>query len=128
MVRVTDEQVQRVVDIPSGVEVETFIEVASRLVDDVLASAGLSSGRLADIELYLSAHLVALTEEGGGITMQRTGASSIQYAQLKGEGLKLTRFGQIALDLDTSGKLKASVRPKARGQFLGGFTKRGQTS
>ncbi len=128
MIRVTDDQVQRVVDLPSGVEVQLFIEVASRLVDEVLASSGLSSGQLADIELYLSAHLVTLTEEGGGITMQRTGASSVQYAQLKGEGLKLTRFGQMALDLDTSGKLKASVRPKARGQFLGPFVRRGQTS
>jgi len=128
MIRVTDDQVQRVVDIPSGVEVQTFIDVASRLVDEVLVSSGLTSARLADIELYLSAHLVALTEEGGGITLQRTGASSVQYTQLKGDGLKLTRFGQMALDLDTSGKLKASARAKARAQFLGPFTTKGQVS
>ena len=112
-IRVTEHQVQLVIGVESGIDMSLFIEVASRLVDEVLATSSLSGKRLADIELYLAAHLAALTEEGGGVTMQRTGASSVQYAQLQGNNLSLTRFGQMAMSLDTTGKLIASSKEKA---------------
>ena len=118
-IRVTEHQVQLVVDIPSGEDVQLFIDIASRLVDELLSTSSLTSKRLADIELYLAAHLVVLTTEGGGVTMQRTGASSVQYSQLQGDDLKLTRFGQMALALDTTGKLASSRKEKARINFLG---------
>ncbi len=118
-IRVTDHEVQLILGSESGTDVQIYIDVASRLVDEVFSGSSLSTKRLADIELYLAAHLGALTEEGGGVTLQRTGQSSIQYAQLQGDDLKLTRFGQIALALDTTGVLKASVKDKARLQFIG---------
>lgn len=118
-IRVTEHQVQLVIGVESGVDLELFIEVASRYVDEVLSSSSLSTKRLADIELYMAAHLAALTEEGGGVTMQRTGSSSVQYAQLQGNNLNLTRFGQMAASLDTTGKLAASSKEKARFSTFG---------
>ena len=118
-IRVTEHQVQIIIGIESGIDMSLFIEVASRLVDEILATSSLSSKRLADVELYLAAHLAALTEEGGGVTMQRAGASSVQYAQLQGNNLSLTRFGQMALSLDTTGKLAASTKEKARFSVFG---------
>lgn len=116
-VRVTESQVKEI--IPTNSDVQIFIDVASRLIDEVFATTELSADRLTDIELYLSAHLVALTEEGGGVVAQRIGSTSVQYAQLRGDNLKLTRFGQIALALDTTGVLASSAKEKARFQGFG---------
>lgn len=118
-IRVTDHEVQLILGAESGTDVQIYIDVASRMVDEVFSGSSLSTKRLADIELYLAAHLGALTEEGGGVTLQRTGQSSVQYAQLQGDKLKLTRFGQMALLLDTTGVLEASNKEKARLQFIG---------
>ncbi|KKM90837.1 hypothetical protein LCGC14_1234670, partial [marine sediment metagenome] len=75
--------------------------------------------QLRDIELYLSAHLATLTIDGGGVSLERIGSSSIQYAQLQGDKLYLTRFGQLAIMLDTTGKLVASSKEKARFRSFG---------
>ncbi len=116
--RVTEDDVQKILGSESGVDLQLFIDVASRWVDDVLSGSSLTADRLGDIELYLAAHLGALTEEGGGVTLQRTGQSSVQYAQL-GEGLESTRFGRVALTLDKTGKLTSSVKEKATFQAIG---------
>ena len=117
--RVTEDDVQKILGSESGVDLQLFIDVASRMVDEVFSGSSLSPSRLGDIELYLAAHLGALTEEGGGVTLQRTGQSSVQYSQLRGDNLKLTRFGQMALALDTTGALASSTKEKATFQAIG---------
>ena len=102
-IRVTEQQVNSLISASSGIDVDLLINVASRYIDELLATSSLSADRLADIELYLAAHLVALSEEGGGVTQQRIGSTSVQYAQLRGDKLTLTRFGQTALALDPTG-------------------------
>lgn len=121
-VRVTEHQVTGLISVSSGVDVDLLINVASRYIDELLGTSSLTADRLADIELYLAAHLVALSEEGGGVTQQRIGATSIQYAQLRGDKLMLTRFGQTALALDTTGLLDSAQKSKANLKFFGALT------
>ncbi len=121
-IRVDEHEVQLIVDVPSGEDMSLFIEVASRYVDNVFSTTTLAADQLRDIELYLSAHLATLTIDGGGVSLERIGSSSIQYAQLRGDKLYLTRFGQLAMMLDTTGKLVASSKEKARFRSFGAAT------
>ncbi len=119
-VRVTEDQVKEIIS--TSLSVSIFINVASRYIDEILGSSSLTADRLGDIELYMAAHLVALTEEGGGVTMQRVGSTTVQYAQLRGSKLSLTRFGQMALTLDTTELLEKSEKPKASLTMIGAAT------
>lgn len=118
-IRVTEDELQSIIDAESGADLQIFIDIASPWVDEVFKSTTLVASQLKSIELYLSAHLATLTLEGARVTMEKTGQSSIQFASFSGEGLKSTRFGEIAIALDTSGKLISSTLEKARFQVLG---------
>lgn len=97
-------------------DIDRLIVVANRLVTDVLSGKGMSDERLRDIELYISAHLVALTDQDAGmVTRKSVGETEAEYGGELGAGLAATRFGRMALDLDTSNAL--SSVGKARAQF-----------
>ena len=119
-IRITEDEVKKIIS--TSLDVGIFINVASRFVDEVLGGSSLSADRLGDIELYLASHLTALSEEGGGVTMQRVGSTTIQYSQLQGSQLSLTRFGQMALLLDTTGLLKKNEKEKAGLSVIGAAT------
>ncbi|KKK58041.1 hypothetical protein LCGC14_3048420 [marine sediment metagenome] len=114
MARVTVDQVNDIVDTKR--DCTPFIETANLMVTEDLVGKGLTDARLVKIELYLSAHLVVLTEERGGLTRTRTGDATDGYAAptRMGTGLELTRYGQMVMQLDTTGTLKASNKLKAR--------------
>lgn len=90
-------------------DVTPFLETASLLVDEILASSGLSVNRLDAIKKYLAAHFVWITETVG-LVSKDIGATKEVYRTYsdKSVGLSSSRYGQTALALDTSGKL-ASV-------------------
>ena len=115
MARVTDNEVCAVVDTKR--DVSPFIETANLIVEEQLVSAGMTPARLKQIELYLSAHFVAITEERGGLTSTGTGASKETYFGLLGEGLKATRYGQQVISLDTSGILVLESGGKSQAEF-----------
>lgn len=104
MTLVTDAEVKKIID--TELDTTPFITTAHLIVTEDLGSAGYSSDRQKQIELYLAAHFTALMEEGGGITRRRMGDSDESYALVKGNGLMLTRYGQQAMAFDTSGILK----------------------
>ena len=104
MALVTDAEVKEIID--TELTTTTFITTAHLIVTEDLGDAGYSSDRQKQIELYLAAHFTALMEEGGGITRRRMGDSDESYALVKGNGLMMTRYGQQAMALDTSGILK----------------------
>lgn len=97
----------------------TFIASANLLVNEELASAGLSAARLTQIELYLSAHFAIITLEKGGLTRQKIGESEdfFQTWTNTAVGLNATRYGQQATTMDTSGKLAALASGKLRASF-----------
>ena len=102
--------------IPADTITGNFIATANAIVNEQLVGKGISDDMLERIEMYLAAHLVTLSEERGGITRDRMGDSDTSYAQIYGSGLNSTRFGQIAVLMDTTGTLAsiANVKPKAQ--------------
>lgn len=116
MPRVTSPEVKLV--FPSDRDLNPFITTASLLVDEELVGTNQSSTRLKQIELYLAAHFAALTEEGAALTSTRTGKSEDEYAPgIFGESLRSTRFGQLAISLDTSGRLAMLSSTKGKAVF-----------
>lgn len=81
---------------------------ASLLVDEELAGAGLSAGRLRQIELYLSAHFATMASERAANLSSETidDLGSRVYAGTTGAMLSATRYGQQAMTLDTSNNLR----------------------
>ncbi len=105
---VTPEEVRAVIDtVPDSVDLATFIETANLIITEQITDATISAARLRQIELYLSAHFVAITRERGGLTSDETGESKAEFSDVYEAGFALTRFGQAAMQLDTSGVLKA---------------------
>lgn len=101
----------------SDVIVTSSIDMASRYIDTVLVGEGVDALRLADIELWLSAHFIAMRDQDEGMTVeQEAGDAKAKYSGQYGMSLNLTRYGQMAIFLDTSGKLAAASKasPKAR--------------
>lgn len=115
MARVTDSEVKAIID--TSRDTTPFINNANLLITEILANSGLSTDRLKMIELYLSAHFVAVTEEKGGLTSSKVGNSSDSFGGDYTQGLNLTRYGQQAVLLDTSGLLAGMATPKKRAEF-----------
>jgi hypothetical protein len=110
MARITDEDLRGIIDTER--DTAPFIATATLRIDEELVSKGLSAARLQQIELYLAAHYVAITEP----VLQSVGNSGDNMTyQLPtaGTGLAATPYGLQALALDTSGTLAATLQLKA---------------
>ncbi len=103
MTRVTSSEVKGL--IKTSFDVDPFIATSNLLVDESLVGQGLSDARLTQIELWLAAHFTAVAEERGALLASDKGDSEEEYGLKVGEGLNMTRFGQQALLLDTTGIL-----------------------
>ncbi len=103
--------------ISDGTLQSSFIDTAHVYVDDHLVGSTLSAAMLAKIELYLSAHFVALTEERGGLVESELGEARDRYSDVYEGGLKSTRYGLMALSLDTTGILTSISTVALKAQF-----------
>jgi len=118
MARISASDVGQIIQIPSGMNVTSQVETASLLVEETLASQGLTEARLKQIELYLAAHFVAINTEKGAIIRDSKGESRQDYAPNSyGKGLQSTRYGQQAAMLDTSGLLASAVGGVVKAEF-----------
>ncbi len=114
MARVTSTEVKVIISTTMvDADVDAHIDIANRFITDVLSSKGMSSARLKDIELYMSAHLIMIFQEKGGVKSERIGDSQRTYSVLSSDGLKMSRYGQTAAMLDTSGTLLSVDKKKA---------------
>lgn len=109
-VRVTETEVEKLIDVDSNIDVSVFITAANQLIDDVLAGAGFTEAELKEIERWLSAHFVALRQRQ--LTAEWFGAAKEQYGGNFGKGLEFTQYGQTVKVLDTSGRLAKVGKPK----------------
>lgn len=108
----------------SDADLAAFVAMANTLQTEVLLNTGLSSTRLDQIANALAAHFLTISEERGGITRQRLGEADESYVDptrsgnMNTYGLSTTRFGAMALMLDTSGVLSALINSSnARAEF-----------
>jgi len=89
--------------------IEQYIGIASGMVDDI---SGLDDDRLAEIERFLTAHLIIITKERRGV-QEELGEARIRFSNIFGEGLMATEYGQMVAELDTTGTLKAMGKKQA---------------
>lgn len=97
----------------------SMITTASLIVDEQLVGITpvISTGMLKQIELYLATHFVALVEEKGSLKGESFGDAKVFLADVYKAGFSATRFGQVAITLDTSGKLAAISAPQLKAEF-----------
>ena len=118
--RVTAAEVKEVIPttLEDAVVVSNMIDTANVMVTEYLVpDAMLSDAILKKVELYFAAHLVALTEEKGALTRDKLGDGDQSFANIFDAGLHSTRFGQMALSLDTSGILIGVTQPTLKAAF-----------
>jgi len=105
--RVTQDEVAVIIelDTTSTPDITVFIDAANSLVTELCSDSGYSDARLAQIELWLSAHFYAIkdprakSEKAGSVG--QTLQSKVDLA------LSVTHYGQMAMILDTAGNLAA---------------------
>lgn len=101
--------------IPTGLEdleIAPLMQIANRMVTSVLATSGLTTATLKDIESYLTAHLIAIGPERQ-TREERVGDVWIKFSENKEKFLLSTSFGQMVLMLDTSGSFQLASKMRA---------------
>ncbi len=102
MARVTATEVKAIITTALGdTAVEAFIDIANPMVTNTV-TCGLAATTLKEIERWLTAHLISITQERM-TTEEKLGEAAVKYAGVYGEGLKATSYGQMVLMLDTCG-------------------------
>lgn len=120
--QITPDQIRKYAGFPSSVtddQLNPASEAAYLIVTEDLAASGLSDTRLDSINLNLAAHFASVSVERGGLTYQRIGQSEERYQTLASDvwGLMATRFGQIAVQLDTTGTLAGLTGKPLKARF-----------
>lgn len=121
------DELRQILEVPGDVEdtsLEGFLADANLIITEDLAGKGLSAARLKTIEKYVAAHFSLMLTERGGLTSSRQGDSQDNYTSMSAlgnkaiAGFQLTRYGQQAILLDTSGTLAALSRgPSLKAQL-----------
>jgi hypothetical protein len=119
MPRATDEDVRAYVVISTSVSTAPYINSAVVVVESLLEGKGLSESVLTQIEIFLAAHFAVLAVERGGIRREAMGESSQSFQTISEnfKGFTLTRFGQSALALDTTGTLAEQGNANLKAKF-----------
>lgn len=108
--RVNDTEVKRI--IKTSLDTTPFINTANVLVDQYLGSSALSDVLIRQIELWWSAHLVAIRELQP--SEEKIGKTETKYQGKTGMGLNATLYGQQVLMLDPTGILNNLGRKVAK--------------
>lgn len=97
-------------------DIQVYIAVANGILSAELSNSGLGAATMANIERWLTAHLIASTRERMGKS-EKLGEAAITYIGSFGIGLDSTPYGQTAKMLDSTGKLanmgKKSIKIQA---------------
>lgn len=83
--------------------IQPFIDMAVALTDDCLTGENISNDLLKNIQTWLTAHLISVTEPG--IKSEKVLSASVTYHGQTGMGLDSTLYGQMVKQLDKTGSL-----------------------
>jgi hypothetical protein len=103
MARVTDADVEELIDVDSSISLTPFITAANELVTELCTDSDYTDARLALIEGWLSAHFYLMRDQVP--SAEKAGTVSINYQYKIGLMLQQTKQGQTAMLLDTAGNL-----------------------
>ena len=94
--------------------IESFIDSANVFVTNAFSGLTVGATILAEIERWVSAHMIVSTRERVALK-EGAGTAYIHYAGEWGKGLLGTSYGQMAVTLDTTGTLAdlAKIKSKA---------------
>lgn len=116
--RVTTIEVKEIIT-TTRIDIDAFITAANSLVTEVLGGEGLGTTRLKEIERWLSAHF--LTHAGtdktvGQVVEEQIGETRRRFSEGQASFGKLdsSRYGKMALLLDTTGKLAGLGKTRAQ--------------
>lgn len=109
-IRATASEVRQLADLSASASVDLFINHANLLVEEELNTGTLmgvlSEARLTAIENLLAAHFTVLATEKGALASTEIGDSRDRLHNIYDKGLQSTRFGQQAIMMDTTGRLR----------------------
>lgn len=123
MSRTTADAVKLLVEVDATISTDLapFIETASSLVDDVVATAKKADGsdyytptKLELIERWLAAHFYTIRDNRAAA--EKAGSVSINYQYDIGKMLSSSMQGQTALALDTAGGLASLSKQAEEGK------------
>jgi len=109
MARVTAAEVEKIIEVDSDIDVDTFIGTATVIIDEYLVGVGYSDDLLKEMERYLSAHLIAMRQRQ--VTAEKFGDADQKYGGKFGLGLKFTQYGQQVEVFDTKKVLSDPSKP-----------------
>jgi len=122
--RVSTNELKEIIttDIGDSILTANYIDTANAYIDANLSDVGHTDIILKKIELYLAAHLVAISASGSGniVSYSKVGDAAESYetsGDLLDEGLRSTQYGQTAIWLDTSGTLAALASTNRKAEF-----------
>jgi hypothetical protein len=104
-VRTTAEAVGGIIEVAATISLIPFIEVANALVTEHCSTDDYDATRLELIERWLSAHFVA--QRDVRISREKAGPVDLSYESVVALGFDNTRYGQMAMRLDSAGGLSA---------------------
>lgn len=86
---------------------QLYLDTANNFMAVEFPGSELDANTKDAVTLYLAAHLVVLSKENGGLRRSKLGEADESYRVPgdKDTGLAQTRFGQMAMMLDTTGHL-----------------------
>lgn len=96
---------------------QPFLDVALAFSDANLADKGLATAVLKEIQRYLAAHFVSVTDMGVHETIRTEDISERFTKSEKRPGLLDSRFGRMAVLLDTSRTLDGLTRTEGAAEL-----------
>lgn len=124
-IRVVPDDVRRIIDTVKDDDAISFhIEVANGFTNYHLADSTAGEPILRLVELYLTAHFLAISDPSDGkgqIVREEIEGTSNYYNTKLGEGLSSTRYGLQAVALDSSGVLATLAKYRARFEVVTGY-------
>ncbi len=105
-VRTTEDRIKSICKVKTSHDLTEFMEAANQMVDALCLDSEYTDAVLARIETWLAAHFYCILaprrkQENVG-QLQSTIESEVDL------GLNVTRYGQMAMQLDTDGNLAAN--------------------
>lgn len=116
MARINKADVAVLLEIDDTAWNDSFLTMASMMVEEELDDGGLSEARLKEIERSLAAHFYCMRDIRS--TSEGAGGVSTSYAMSIGQGLAATLYGQQAMLFDTTGTLTALNNKKGKTTVL----------
>lgn len=117
MARTTAALVGEIAEVDSTIDLDPFITVANELVTELCTDSSYTDSRLTLIETWLAAHFYQIRDQA--VDTEQAGSVRVQYQYKIGLFLQQTKYGQMAMSLDTAGNLAALSKRLEGGESAG---------